>query len=505
VSELVRRLEALDPVRVVLVDERGSWTGTDIARATRHLAEALRQQTNPGDRVLMETTRGLPWLVAFAACVRLGRVAVPLAEGTPPLEVAALAEQTGASACLVGGASPDFAAPLPEITFDAPTLARATGGAEVLAERPQGTDPAMLLFTSGTTGRPKAAILTHDNLAAQMDTLAPWKLGPGDTQLHALPLHHMHGIVVALLTPLLSGGAVHVLPRFDARRVWAELHRATVWMGVPTMYVKLLEAFDAATDLERQAWTRAAAALRLSTSGSAALPVSVAERWRALHGAIPLERFGMTEIGMAISNPLDREARRAGHVGRPLPTVETRLVDDGGADSAQGPAEVWVRGPSVFAGYFDQEEATRASFTDGWFRTGDVAVIDDGAYRLLGRSSVDILKTGGEKVSALEIEEVLREHPDVAEVAVVGVPDATWGDRVVAFIAWRSNDVATTAASDANDASSRTDALRSWAKERLPPFKVPKDVVAMSALPRNPMGKVEKPRLVELFEARKTP
>ena len=437
-------------------------------------------------------------------------MAVPLAEGTPPVEIALLAEQTGARVCLVGGAAADFRAPsVTHFDFDASELARSgeMGGgggrdgdtAPCVEERPSGSDAAMLLFTSGTTGRPKAAILTHDNLAAQMRTLSPWKLGPGDTQLHALPLHHMHGIVVALLTPLLAGGAVRVLARFDARRVWAELAHATVWMGVPTMYVKLLEAFDAASDAEREAWRRAARGLRLSTSGSAALPVSVAERWRALHGAIPLERFGMTEIGMAISNPLDPAGRRPGAVGTPLPTVEVRLVDDAGRDSAHGPAELWIRGPSVFAGYFGQGSSTAAAFTDGWFRTGDVAVVEDEAYRLLGRSSVDILKTGGEKVSALEIEETLREHPDVAEIAVVGAPDETWGDRVVAFVTWRSDEI-DSAGARATDAPSRADALRRWAKGRLPPFKVPKDVVALDALPRNPMGKVEKHKLLALWK-----
>jgi len=467
------------------------WRPADIDHVTTALAAALRSQTSPGDRVLIEAKRGLAWVAAFAACVRTGRVAVPLAEGTPPLEIAAMAERAGASTCLVAAAG-RIVLDLPVIAFDAAELlAEAASTRSKLGpidETPRGSDLALCLFTSGTTGKPKAAMLTHDNLVAQTRSLAPWRIGPSDMLLHALPLHHTHGIVVALLTTLLAGGSVHMLSRFEPLRVWDELEHATVWMGVPTMYVKLLEAFDSASDERRVAWSRSARKLRLATSGSAALPVSIAERWRVLHGAIPLERYGMTEIGMALSNPLEPAERRAGSVGRALPSVETRLVGDDGKDSQSGPAELWVRGPSVFAGYHGQEETTRESFTEGWFRTGDVAVIEAGALRLLGRSSVDILKTGGEKVSALEIEEMLREHPAVAEVAVVGVPDATRGDRVVAFVAWRSN--------EEGKESPSPDALRAWAKERLAPFKVPKDVVVVAALPRNTMGKVEKPKLI---------
>jgi malonyl-CoA/methylmalonyl-CoA synthetase len=218
------------------------------------------------------------------------------------------------------------------------------------------------------------------------------------------------------------------------------------------------------------------------TSGSAALPVTVGDRWRALTGAYPLERFGMTEIGVGASNPLDPAGRRPGTVGPPLPTVETRIVDD----------ELWIAGPSVFAGYHDKPEATRDAFVveDGrrWFKTGDtVARDDDGYLRILGRTSVDILKSGGYKLSALEIEEVLREHPAVADAAVVGLPDATWGERVVACVVPR----------EGRHAECTEDGIRAFAKERLAPYKVPKQVVPMRELPRNALGKVLKPELVK--------
>jgi malonyl-CoA/methylmalonyl-CoA synthetase len=282
-----------------------------------------------------------------------------------------------------------------------------------------------------------------------------------------------------------------MLPRFDPHRVWEEIARGdvTVWMAVPTMYQRLLEAFDAADPATQARWSKGARALRLATSGSAALPVTLAARWSAIAGAVPLERFGMTEIGVGMSNPLDVAGRRPGSVGPALPTVESRIVDESGRDLDAGPGELLIRGPSVFPGYFRRDEATRAAFTDdGWFKTGDVAErTPDGYVRLLGRTSVDILKSGGYKLSALEIEEVLRESPAVAEVAVVGLPDETWGDRVVAVVVPRPG----------HAASFSPDALRAWAKERLAPYKVPREVRVVSALPRNALGKVVKPDLVK--------
>jgi malonyl-CoA/methylmalonyl-CoA synthetase len=247
------------------------------------------------------------------------------------------------------------------------------------------------------------------------------------------------------------------------------------------MYAKLFAAFDAADEATRERWAAHARHLRLATSGSAAMPVTLAERWRTLTGAIPLERFGMTEIGVGLTNPLEPSQRRAGSVGLPLPTVETRVIDDQGHDVSQG--ELLIRGPSVFRGYHGREQATRDAFTDGWFRTGDTVLRqDDGTFKILGRTSVDILKSGGYKLSALEIEEALREHEAVGEVAVVGVPDETWGDRVVACVVKR------------RDVSGEE--LRDFAKKTLASYKCPKDVVFMDDLPKNAMGKVQKPELV---------
>lgn len=499
-TELVRRwIEVLGgPDRraggePVLVDAEGAFDAAAIAGRIDATAARLEADTAPGDRVLLDAPRGVDWLAGFVACLVTGRVAVPLPEGAPAAEIAAIRERSSARVALVEGRG---AAALPgdvrALAID-PGSSLAEDVARSLTRRdaPAGRDPALFLFTSGTTGRPKAAVITHDNLAAQVRALrAAWAMVPGDVLLHALPLHHTHGVVVALMTTLLAGGRARVLRRFDARVVWDSLGDATVWMAVPTMTAKLFEVFDAADEPTRDRWAAAARRLRLATSGSAALPVGLAERWRAITGAIPLERYGMTEIGMALSNPLDAARRRAGHVGAPLPEVEVRIVDETGSDAGDGPGELWVRGPSVFAGYFGDPAATAATFADGWFRTGDVAIRDRGSFRLLGRASVDILKTGGEKVSALEIEEVLREHPAISEVAVVGIPDPTWGDRVVAAVVPATGRVA----------DCTPPAVRAWAKERLAPFKVPRDVVVVDALPRNAMGKVQKPALADLLK-----
>jgi malonyl-CoA/methylmalonyl-CoA synthetase len=265
---------------------------------------------------------------------------------------------------------------------------------------------------------------------------------------------------------------------------------ATVLMGVPTVHARLLAALDAADGPTRSRWLEGARGLRLITSGSAALPVSIGERWRELTGAYPLERFGMTEIGVGMSNPLAPAGRRPGTVGPPLPTVGTRIVGEDGADAPEG--ELWITGPSVFAGYHQRPEANRDAFAtrEGvrWFKTGDTVTRDaEGYFRVLGRTSVDILKSGGYKLSALEIEEALREYPAIGEIAVVGVKDEAWGERVVACVVARAG----------REEECAFEKVKAFAKERLAPYKVPKQVVLMKELPRNAVGKVVKPELVK--------
>jgi len=420
----------------------------------------------------------------FAACffgvLRAGGAVVVLSPLHPPPETRYFCDDAGVRTVLVSADLADRAAPLaPERSVV--LTADAASHAPTRLPMPDERDAALQLYTSGTTGKPKGAVISHANLAAQQMLLGEaWGWRPHDVLLHVLPLHHMHGLAIALLSAVGAGAATCFLPSFDARATWDAMARATVFMAVPTIHAKLFAALDAADPGTRDTWSAHARALRLVTSGSAALPVTVGERWTALTGAYPLERFGMTEIGVGTTNPLEPSARRPGTVGLALPTVQTRVVED----------ELWVAGPSVFSGYHQKPDATRESFfAEGgtrWFKTGDTVAYDDAGYlRILGRTSVDILKSGGYKLSALEIEEVLREHGAVAEVAVVGLPDETWGDRVVACVVPRPG----------REGECAEDALRGFAKERLAPYKVPRQVVLMRELPRNAMGKVLKPQL----------
>jgi malonyl-CoA/methylmalonyl-CoA synthetase len=259
-------------------------------------------------------------------------------------------------------------------------------------------------------------------------------------------------------------------------------------MAVPTIYRRLVAAWESSGAEQQRQWSAGAGQLRLMVSGSAALPVQTLERWEEITGHRLLERYGMTEIGMALGNPLHGE-RRAGTVGQPFSGVEARLVDEQGEVVPAGEqGEIEVRGEQVFSEYWGQPEATRAAFRDDdWFRTGDEAVVDDGYWRIVGRRGVDIIKTGGYKVSALEIEATLRQHPGVADVAVVGIADEEWGERVCAALV------------PAGDGDVSVGDVRDWCKERLAPHKVPKDIRAVDDLPRNAMGKVVKPQLRRLF------
>jgi malonyl-CoA/methylmalonyl-CoA synthetase len=329
-------------------------------------------------------------------------------------------------------------------------------------------------------------------LAAQITSLVEaWEWTADDHILHVLPLHHVHGIVNVLCCPLWVGATCEILRKFDTGAVLEHLtknEKLTLFMAVPTVYARLIAAWEAADSATRKALTDGCRRLRLMVSGSAALPVATLEKWRSISGHTLLERYGMTEIGMGLSNPLHGE-RVPGSVGSPLPGVEARLVDDAGTPIGDGvPGQIHVRGPGVFTEYWGRPDATADAFTsDGWFKTGDVAVREKGIYRILGRDSVDIIKSGGYKISALEIEEVLRTHESIQDCAVVGVEDAEWGQRVGVAAILKP------------EAALDLESLRAWAKQRLAVYKVPTLLSLVGDLPRNPMGKVLKPEVVKLF------
>ena len=487
-SPLVLRLRELaESDRRAVLDDRGETTHRALARRAAGVAHVLLDgaPTLDGARVAILARPGGEWVASFFGVVLAGGVAVPLSPLHPEPEIRWFCADSGLAHALVDREHAPRIGWLGDVrVLDADAIAEA----DAIANASRADDVALLLYTSGTTGKPKGARITHANVFVQASLLHDaWRVTEHDRLLHALPLHHLHGLGISLMTTLLAGASAKMLPRFEPARFWDELASVTTMMAVPTMYHRLFVAFDAADEATRARWSSSARALRLATSGSAALPVSLAERWRALTGHIPVERFGMTEIGVGASNPLEG-ARKPGSVGLPLATVELRIVDEHGRDAPPGePGEIRVRGPSVFAGYHERPDATRASFDEGgYFLTGDTALRDaEGYVKILGRTSVDILKSGGFKLSALEIEEAIRLHPDVVDVAVVGVPDEAWGDRVVAVLVARRPDAALT-----------TDDVRAFLRDHLAPYKIPREAVVVAELPRNAIGKVQKPEVV---------
>ncbi|WOJ94494.1 acyl-CoA synthetase [Congregibacter variabilis] len=346
---------------------------------------------------------------------------------------------------------------------------------------------AMILFTSGTTSKPKGVVSTHKTIQAQISTLVKaWAWSSDDVIPLFLPLHHVHGIINILSCALAAGASVHLYQSFDMPRITRQVAAGTftVFMAVPTIYVKLIQYFETLDAAALAGICSGFGAMRLNVSGSAACPESLFYRWKELTGQVLLERYGMTEIGMALSNPYNGE-RRAGHVGQPLPGVEVKLFDEHKvAITDEGsPGEIRVKGDSVFLEYWNNPRATQESFVDGWFATGDVAVLDNGYYRIMGRSSIDIIKSGGYKLSALEIEAVLLTHEAIAEAAVLGVPDDTWGESVLAVVALKEG------------ASLAYDDLKHWCAGKMSSYKIPKAIKIVDSLPRNAMGKVTKSAL----------
>ena len=483
--------------RTAIIDVRATFTYTELLHTSSTVAAALLagREDLREERVAFAVTPGFAWVATLWGIWRAGGVAVPLPLSSPTPELEYFIDDSGAST-LVGDV---LALPLLS-QFARSRDIRALAYDELCtcqAEHPHvglnlGNERrAMILYTSGTSSRPKGVVTTHANVAAQIRSLVnAWEWSAEDRILLCLPLHHVHGIINVVSCALWAGATCQMLPRFDANAVWDCIAggNLTLFMAVPTIYTKLIATWDAASAERREVLSRGCAGIRLMVSGSAALPVSTLLRWKEISGHTLLERYGMTEIGMALSNPLHGD-RVPGSVGKPLPDVEVQLVAGDGKLVPPGTAgEIEVRGPGVFTEYWGQPEATRSAFRDGWFRTGDTAVVENGVYRILGRTSSDILKTGGHKVSALEIEEVLRQHPAVAECAVVGVPDAEWGERVAAAVVLNERQML--------DLPS----LRSWALKLLAVHKVPSRLLVLNALPRNAMGKVVKPSVVELFK-----
>jgi len=462
-----------------LLDQSAALASTLLAGKS-DLAEA---------RVTFMVDPGFRYVVTQWAIWRAGGIAVPLCTGYPLNSLAYVIEDSDSDLIVADGAYYDTLEPYAKEHHK--RLLRSDVSGRDAAKLPDIdlSRRAMMLYTSGTTGQPKGVVTTHANIEAQITSLIQaWGWHTDDHILNVLPLHHVHGIINVTSCALWSGARVTFMPRFSASGIFETFTREkdmNVFMAVPTIYYKLITELNSLSAKQQEALSNRMKQFRLMISGSAALPVSVMEQWEALSGQRLLERYGMTEIGMAISNPYDAE-RRAGHIGQPLPGMQVRLVEDNGAVTDEGPGQIQVKGPAVFNEYWRRPEVTKKSFThDGWFETGDVAELNNGYYRILGRNSVDIIKSGGYKISALEIEEVLRKHEAVDDVAVVGLPSEEWGEVVAAYVI--------------SNTETDQNSLDIFLADKLPRYKRPSQYMFAKELPRNAMGKVMKPAVKTLF------
>lgn len=451
------------------------------ARVAHWLATAGVER---GDRLGFFLPNCVEFIEVFLACVRLGVIVVPINVLYREREITHILGDAEPKAIVT---TPELAAFLPPEmpTFTVAQIAEVAARSEAVAPRRalDGDDPAALVYTSGTTGRSKGAILTHNNfLANTVNLQACWRISEADRYLAVLPLFHVHGLGNGVHLWLASGCRMRLVEKFDLQRAraWFEDFQPTLFFGVPTVYVRLLELPDELAQ-------RIGARIRLFVSGSAPLPAQVFEDFRVKFGHTILERYGMSETLMNISNPYEGE-RRPGAVGQPLPGVSVKLLNSAGEAVAPGEiGELYVRGPNVCAGYWRRPDATAEAFSAGpdgrWFKTGDLGELSaDGYFTLRGRRT-DLIISGGFNIYPREIEEVLLEQPGILEATVCGVPDARRGELPVAYVV----------TDDSFDAAQ----LEAACRQTLASFKVPRAFIRVAALPRTALGKVQKHLLPE--------
>jgi len=481
----------LDTTAIETADgERLFYTWADIDRATARIANLLQWLDLPeGARVAVQTEKSVEALLLYLAVLRAGYVYLPLNTAYQSSEIEYFIGNAEPSVVVCSGKNFGWVS---KIAFKAGcthvfTLNEDRSGSllERAAHHADAHEPAVraagdlaaILYTSGTTGRSKGAMLSHGNLLSNALTLkAYWRWQAGDVVVHALPIFHVHGLFVASHGALLNGSKMIWFSKFAPRAVAARLPEATVFMGVPTLYVRLLGEASFTREASRN--------MRLFISGSAPLLIETFNDFKARTGHTILERYGMSETVMLTSNPCDPKdgERKGGTVGFPLPGVGLRVRDDKGQVVPQGEiGGIEVKGPNVFSGYWRMPEKTREEFTDdGWFKTGDVGRIDEEGYVVIVGRSKDLIITGGYNVYPAEIEGVINEMPGVAESAVIGVPHADFGEAVVAVVVRKPG------------GSLDAPPLIAQLKTKIANFKVPKQVFVVDELPRNAMGKVQK-------------
>ncbi len=478
---------------LILPDETIWSYAKFLDRAAQFAHVLVKQGLAPGDRLAAQVEKSPDALALYAACVQAGVIFLPLNTAYTDAELTYFIENSGARLVVVDPAkSQGIAAIAAPLGAQVLTLAQdGTGGLSDAAKTasvsfdtvPRGPDDlAAFLYTSGTTGRSKGAMLTHDNLLSNAEVLTEhWRFTDSDTLLHALPVFHTHGLFVATNITVLAGGAMIFLPRFDLETMIAQMPRATSMMGVPTFYTRLLD--DARFDRGLTGH------MRLFVSGSAPLLAETHKQFEARTGHRILDRYGMTETNMNTSNPYDG-ARKAGTVGLPLPGVELKITDPASGDTvADGEiGQIEVRGRNVFKGYWQMPEKTANELrADGFFITGDLGRIDEEGYvHIVGRDK-DLIISGGYNIYPKEIELVLDAQPGVLESAVIGVPHPDFGETPLGVLVAEDN------------ASPDLDKILAAASESLARFKLPRQLVVVDALPRNTMGKVQKNVLREAY------
>jgi malonyl-CoA/methylmalonyl-CoA synthetase len=440
-------------------------------RSNQFGRELASRGLQAGDRLSVFLENRIEFVDLFLACAKLGIIFQPINILYREREVSHILKDAAPKGVVSGSEVPGGFA---YWSVDELRAAAETQSSDPIATTTTGDSPAIILYTSGTTGPAKGAVLTHNNVASNaVNLLTCWQITDRDRFLLALPLFHVHGLANGLCCWLLSGCRMRLLERFDHQKTCAEFleFKPSLFFAVPTIYVRMLSWRD---ELARQI----GASARLFVSGSAPLPANVHAAFHQKYQHTILERYGMTETLMNLSNPYTGE-RRAGTVGFPLPGISAKIASEDGTELApEEVGEVWMRGPNIFAGYWQRDAATRAAFKDGWFRTGDVGVRSaDGYFTLRGRMS-DLIISGGFNIYPREIEELLLEQPGVKEVSVVGVPDSIRGEIPVAYIV-------------VDEAFSEEQTL-ALLKSQLASFKIPRGFVKVDALPRTALGKIQK-------------
>ena len=477
--------------RVALRDETGSYTYKDIVKASNKTASALIGDYSDlkEQRIGFLIPPSFEYISILWGIWKAGGIGIPLSLSATESELMHYLEDSKVSLLISGKEGSEKLKKL-SIDLEIPliTTDNLQGNEEVTLPKIGVERRAMILYTSGTTNKPKGVVSTHGNIEAQISSLVnAWEWNENDEIPLILPLHHIHGIINSLSCPLWIGAKVDILGAFEVEKVVKAVceNDYTVFTAVPTIYFSLIDKLEGMNKKELDLTKEKFKAMRLMMSGSAALAPEIHKKWNELTGQALLERYGMTEIGMALSNPLNGE-KRPGSVGQALPKVEVCLMEDNKVITEENiPGEVMIKGPQVFLEYWNQERTTEDSFFEGWFKTGDVAELVDGYYKILGRDSVDIIKSGGYKISALEIEDVLLRHPKIKECAVVGIADQKWGELVAVALCSSEN--------------LTLEEVQTWSLDFLSDYKIPRNLKIFKELPKNAMGKVVKTEIKKLF------